>query len=69
MQAITMKINGMTCMGCANSVKNVLEKIPGVVKAEVSLEQEQVTIQYESEKANMDQFKQVIEEAGFSVSS
>ncbi len=27
MQTEIIKVNGMTCMGCVNSVKNVLEKI------------------------------------------
>ena len=48
MQTEIIKIEGMTCMGCVNSVKNVLEKIPGVASAEVSLERKQVTIQYDA---------------------
>lgn len=57
----------MTCMGCVNSVKNVLEKIPGVDSADVSLEQKQVTIQYDAAITNADQFKDAIKEAGFEV--
>lgn len=34
----TLKVNGMTCGGCAGAVKGKLEKIDGVAKAEVSLE-------------------------------
>ena len=37
MQTEIIKVNGMTCMGCVNSVKNVLEKMPGVSSADVSL--------------------------------
>lgn len=67
MQTTIIRINGMTCMGCANSVKNVLEKIPGVDQATVSLEKAQVTIQFDSEKTNISQFKQGIEDAGFEI--
>lgn len=67
MQTTTIKIDGMTCMGCVNSVKNVLEEISGVSKVEVSLEQAQATILYDAGKTNDDQFKEVIEDAGFDV--
>lgn len=65
MQTTIINIKGMTCMGCVRSIKNVLEKIPGVSSAEVSLEDAQVTIQYDAAITGIDQFKQAIEEAGF----
>ena len=67
MQTEVIRIKGMTCMGCVNSVKNVLEKIPGVDSADVSLEQKQVSIQYDDATTNADQFKNAITEAGFEV--
>ena len=67
MQTTIVKINGMTCMGCVRSVKNVLEKISGVSGADVSLENEQVTIQYDAEQANVNHFKEAIMGAGFEV--
>jgi copper chaperone len=67
MQTEIMKVKGMTCMGCVNSVKNVLEKIPGVSSSEVSLEQGQVTIQYDADMTGTDQFRGAIEDAGFEV--
>lgn len=50
MQTTIVNINGMTCMGCVKSVKNVLEEISGVNNADVSLEYKQVTIQYDTKK-------------------
>ncbi|HET7061102.1 MAG TPA: heavy metal-associated domain-containing protein [Nitrosospira sp.] len=67
MQTEVIKVNGMTCQGCVNSVKNVLEKIPGVQNADVSLEQKQVKIQYDAGKTGAEQFKNAIEGAGFEV--
>jgi len=67
MQTEIIKINGMTCMGCVNSVKNVLEKIPGVTSADVSLEQKQVSITYDPATAHTDQLKEAIEGAGFEI--
>lgn len=65
MQRTTIKIMGMTCMGCVNSVKNVLEKLDGIANVEVSLEQEQANIEYDAEKTGIDQIKRTIEDAGF----
>jgi copper chaperone len=67
MQTEIMKVKGMTCMGCVNSVKNVLEKIRGLSSSEVSLEQGQVTIRYDAEMAGTAQFREAIEDAGFEV--
>jgi copper chaperone len=67
MQTDVIKVNGMTCQGCVNSVKNVLEKIPGVQNADVSLEQKQATVQYDSAKASAEDLKNAIEGAGFEV--
>lgn len=67
MQTTTIKIKGMTCMGCVNSAEKVLEKITGVISAEVSLDQEQAVIQYDAAKSSIAQFKQAIRDAGFDV--
>ncbi|MDO8436940.1 MAG: heavy metal-associated domain-containing protein [Nitrosomonadaceae bacterium] len=65
MQTTVINIKGMTCMGCVRSVKNVLERIPGVSNADVSLENAQVTIQHDAAITDSDQFKQAIKDAGF----
>jgi len=67
MQTTILNINGMTCMGCVNSIKNVVEKVSGVSGADVSLENKQVKIQYDSEITNINQFKEAIVGAGFEI--
>jgi copper chaperone len=67
MQTTILNINGMTCMGCVNSIKNVIEKISGVSGADVSLENKQVTIRYDPERTNINQFKNAIVGAGFEI--
>tara|TARA_Y100001936_G_scaffold156173_1_gene152414 strand:- start:1831 stop:2040 length:210 start_codon:yes stop_codon:yes gene_type:complete len=67
MQIVTLNISGMTCMGCATSIKKVLEEISGVSEANISLEKKQAKIQYDPEKATIDQFENTILEAGFEV--
>ncbi len=67
MEKITLTVKGMTCMGCVRSVKNVLEPIPGVTGVEVTLENGQVTIDYDPAKSGVDQFKNAINDAGYEV--
>ena len=67
MQTTTINIKGMTCTGCVNSAKSVLEKISGVSCVKVSLDQAQAIIQYDATKSNTEQFKQAIRDAGFEI--
>lgn len=67
MQIITIKIVGMTCMGCVNSVKTVVERFTGVSRANVSLNPSQAMIEFDPNKITIDQIKTAIIDAGFDV--
>ena len=47
-EAITLYIDGMTCSSCAEHVRQVLEKVPGVRSASVSYPQQRAEIQAET---------------------
>ena len=65
METATLKVNGMTCTGCVNSVRKVLAAIDGVQSAEVSLEKGEATVVYDAARAQPAQFKRAVEDAGF----
>ena len=67
MQTVTLGISGMTCGGCVRSVKNVLEGIQGVSRAEVSLEKAQATVSYDPAQADVKRMKEAITDAGYQV--
>jgi copper chaperone len=67
MEKITLIVNGMTCMGCVKSVRNVLEPIPGVTGVDITLDGGQVAISYDAAKAGIDQFTAAIQDAGYEV--
>lgn len=48
----TFTVKGMTCQGCVNTVKNVIEKIDGVNKSDVNLETGEATVVYDPSKTN-----------------
>ena len=65
METTVVKISGMTCMGCVNSVTKVLTALDGVQSVEVALEKAQATIVYDAARADPGQFRTAIEDAGF----
>ena len=66
-QTTTIKIKGMTCMGCVNSVKTVLNNLAGVHQVEVSLDPAQATVQYDPTNISINLLKETIIDAGFEV--
>lgn len=58
----------MTCGGCVNSVKRVLEALPGVQSATVSLAEAAANIEYDPLAVSVADLKTAIESAGFEVS-
>lgn len=65
METTIIKVEGMSCGGCVKSVTNVLTALPGVAKAEVSLDDKQARVEYEAGRVSIDDMKRVIVNAGF----
>lgn len=57
----------MTCGGCVASVTRVLQALPGVQRAEVTLEQGQASIEYDPDQVGPADFRRAIEGAGFGI--
>lgn len=54
-RTVTLRVEGMTCGGCAISTRIVLERLAGVRKAEVSYEQRLAVVTYDPEKVTVEQ--------------
>lgn len=65
METVKLTVSGMTCQGCVRSVKRVLEDIPGVVAADVSLEHGEARVDFDPARASPMQLKAAVEEAGY----
>lgn len=44
-----IKINGMSCMHCANTVTTALENIDNIIKVKVDLKKKEAVITYQSD--------------------
>jgi len=62
---VIVKVGGMTCSGCVRSVEKVLEAIPGVERAEVSLDQRQARVSFDPAQTGLDAIKAAIADAGY----
>ncbi|MDR2014288.1 MAG: heavy-metal-associated domain-containing protein [Azoarcus sp.] len=65
MSEITIKIEGMSCGGCACNLTKALKALPGVTDAEISLERECAVIQYDPAAIDVTAMRQAVEDAGF----
>ena len=65
MDEVTIKVQGMTCGGCARNLTKTLEALPGVSAANVSLEQANATVRYDPNKLDITAIRQAVENAGF----
>jgi len=62
-----LKVQGMSCGGCVKSVEKVLRAIDGVKNVQVSLENANVNIDYDTGKTDTVAFKSAIVDAGFEI--
>jgi len=67
MGQITLKIEGMTCDGCVNSLTSVLQTIPGVSQVQVTLEPGEANIVFDATQTHIEALQQTIQRAGFDV--
>lgn len=67
MQTEYLKITGMTCGGCTNSVSLALKSIKGVEDVEVSLPTGEATVRFDERLTTSEQLKSVVIEAGYGV--
>lgn len=66
MERRTIKVEGMHCDGCANRVKSLLEKEPGVREADVSYRAGEARVKYNEHTVPEERLRKVIEAAGYS---
>ncbi len=62
-----LTVTGMKCGGCENTVKTKLQELDGVISVAPSFKENQVTVEFDNEKVDLDTIKSVITQAGFTV--
>ncbi len=66
-QKIDFTVTGMKCGGCESNVVEKLTALDGVISAVADCKENQVSVEFESEKVEIDDLEEVIIAAGFGV--
>lgn len=67
MQTEILKVTGMTCGGCSNTVTQALQSVTGVGEVSVSLPTGLATVEFDELRASPGQLKAAVQEAGYGV--
>ena len=62
---VTIKIGGMMCATCVQTIEAALRALPGVVLANVNLATEKAYVTYNPSVSGTDEMKKAIEDAGY----
>jgi Cu+-exporting ATPase len=66
-ETVRLDIGGMTCAACVAHVQKALNKVPGVVEANVNLATEQATVTYVGGTSGLREFRAAVDAAGYEV--
>lgn len=62
-----IKIGGMHCAGCVNSIQNYVSNLDGVKKCEVNLASEKALLEFDPKSVDISSIEKAIHEAGYKV--
>ncbi|MDO9141765.1 MAG: heavy-metal-associated domain-containing protein [Methylobacter sp.] len=66
-ESITLTVTGMKCGGCETNVSSKLQAIDGVLSVSASSKNNEVSVDFDSNKTSLDAITSTITDAGFSV--
>ena len=62
-----LKVEGMSCRHCVNSINKAIGELKGVDKVWVDLEKKTVSVDYNQDQVGLDRIREVIEDQGYEV--
>jgi Cu+-exporting ATPase len=62
-----LKIGGMHCAGCVNSIQRGVSTVEGVSKVEVNLASEKAVVEYDPSKVGLDEIEKAVRDVGYKV--
>ena len=66
MDTTTLKLRGMSCASCANSIEETINSVSGVSECNVNFGAEQATVKYNPQKTDIKQIQDAVDAAGYS---
>lgn len=62
----TLKLRGMSCASCANSIEDAIRSVPGVSECHVNFGAEQATVTYDPKRTDLEEIQNAVYTAGYS---
>jgi P-type Cu+ transporter len=66
MDTTTLKLRGMSCASCANSIEDAIRSVPGVSESSVNFGVEQASVTYDPQQTDLETIQNAINAAGYS---
>lgn len=63
----TLKVQGMSCNHCVNSVEGSVGQLSGVSSVKVNLKDGEVIVEFDNQQTTINQIKETIEEQGYGI--
>jgi copper chaperone len=65
MKQVTLKVSGMSCQHCVNSIEKALKEVGA--NGKVDLKSGSVSVEYDESKLSLEAVKEAIEDQGYEV--
>ena len=65
MEKKQFEISGMTGAACARAVDRTVNKLDGIIEADVNLASERLNVKYDENKLNIEEIIQAVENSGY----
>ncbi|BAP18295.1 heavy metal translocating P-type ATPase [cyanobacterium endosymbiont of Epithemia turgida] len=65
MKTYHLKLQGMSCAGCASAIEKVIQEVEGVTQGNVNFAISQATVTYDPTKTNLSVIQQAVKDAGY----
>ncbi len=66
MEKATLKLRGMSCASCVNSIEDAIYSVPGVQQCSVNFGAEQATVEYDPRRTDLQTIQDAVHTAGYS---
>jgi Cu+-exporting ATPase len=60
-------ITGMSCASCVGHVEKALKEVPGVISVNVNLATEKATLEYDTTRTGLEDFRKAVDGAGYGI--
>jgi P-type Cu+ transporter len=66
MDTATLRLRGMSCASCANSIEDAIRSVPGVSECSINFGVEQASITYDPQQTDLETIQNAVTAAGYS---